>query len=65
MNATLYGLKNGAETVIKIDKSAYKAKNIFPGQLLYCKKFRKETGDHVLEEYDITDNLEVGEETLF
>ena len=65
MSASLYALKSGKETAVKIDKLAYKENRIFPGQLIYCKKFRKEGGDYILEEYNITDNLEIDEETLF
>ena len=65
MTATLYALKNGTETEIKVDKRAYKENTIFPGQLIYCKKFRKEGGEFILEEYDITDKLEVDEDALF
>lgn len=65
MEVKLYALKNGVETVVKLDRMFYKNNRIFPGILIYCNKFRKEKGEYVLEEYTITDKLQVEEVGLF
>lgn len=65
MEVKLYALRNGEETVVKLDRAFYKNNRIFPGLLIFCDKFRKEKGEYVLEKYTITDSLQVAETGLF